>query len=112
LLTEEFFKKWPVTKYHGTHIQDGTVIAKLSNPLVDEGKFGGTEVGLHESIEQARTHQKRCPWDNRNLQEIAVYEKALAEVQAEKSRLGMPLDSPPIKGPFVLTVIPGGREPA
>jgi len=118
LLTEAFFKEHPVSKYHGTRFQDGNVHARMSNPMVAarmgasaERIYALTEAAMFEMILQARGHQRRCPIDTRNLAELAVHEKALVEVQAEKTRCGLPLDAPSLKGPFVLTVIPGGQEP-
>lgn len=112
MLTEEFFEKYPISVYHGTHFQDGTIGAKFSNPKIDGGIYLLSEQGMFEGIQKARNHQRRCPWDNRNLAEIAVKERALIEVQTEKRLHGLPLDAPPLQGPFVLTVIPGGREPS
>lgn len=112
LLDEEFFREYPVTVYHGPHCQDGTVIAKVSTPRVDDGNIVAvTERCLHEGVEQLEAHQRLCPWDNRNAAELGVTVKALREVQAEKQRLGIPLDAPLLTGPPILTLLKGGLDP-
>lgn len=112
VLDEEFFKQYPISIYHGTRVQDGTVHARFTNPRVADGIYGVTEPWLHKGIMQAREHQARFAEDNRNAAELEVKERALREVQAEKRRLGMPLESPRLDGgPPVLMLIPGGREP-
>jgi len=108
LLDDEFFKQYPVSEYHGVHHQNGTVIAKISNPMIADGVFGSTEAIMYDGIMQARKHQKICPQDNRNAAELSIKSRALMDVQAEKIRCSIPLERPHFDAGSALVFVRGG----
>lgn len=110
MLGEEFFKRFPISVFHGPHAQDGTVIARMSNPIVAKGIFGVSERCLFEFVKQGEQHQLIFPSDNRNSAEIEVAKLALREVQVEKQRLGMALSAPMLGETPTFTVIRGGLD--
>lgn len=112
MLDEEFLKQYPVSVYHGIRHHDESVVAAFTNLLVSEEMYAVTEKGLHRGITLALEHQCRCPQDNRNAIELQVKKGALWDVQKEKLRCGLPLDTPRPIGREFLTVLSCVCEPA
>ena len=96
MLGDEFLKTYPVSEFHGTWVQDGTVIGRFSNSMVADDIYGLTENYLFNRIKHFRDHQRYCPEDTRNAAELKIKERGLEEIQSEKIRLGIPLDAPPL----------------
>ena len=106
----EWLELFPVSVFHGVveDTQDGAILARMYNPLVDDRIYRVQESGLYDGTRNAREFQKRVPQDARNAAEIAVQEEAIRAVQAEKIRRGIPLQRPRLDGGPNLAVIPGG----
>ena len=110
---QEWFQLFPVSVFHGVaeDPEDGTILARMYNPLVHSGIYRVEECGLYDGAEYGRYLHNRCPQNTRRAAEIAVEKEALRAVQAEKVKRGIPLQRPRIDDPPALTVIPGGLEP-
>ncbi|PHR54426.1 MAG: hypothetical protein COA43_16580 [Robiginitomaculum sp.] len=111
MTVEEFLAKHPVSVYHRTSFQDGTVVAVLSNPNVHPGEYGVGEEALYRTLLKGRAHQRICAQDVRNNAEIAVRERALSEVQAEKIQRRLSLNTPNLNAPPPLFVVKNDPEP-
>lgn len=108
MLDEEFNKKYPLTKYHGIHNDNGRIGALFTNPKVKPQMYAVDEWELHDCVLMCRDHKRVYPQDNSNLMELNVHEVALKAVQSEKRRLGISLERPPLDELPKLTLVLGG----